>query len=171
MKTIVLVRHAKSSWDNPDWSDFERPLNKRGLRDAPFLADVLKTKELKPDLMISSPAIRAKITATIFADALDYGEKNLKFDIGIYEKGQKYVSKLISQLDNNNSTVFIFGHNPDISSLAGFLTGDYFENVPTCGIVCIDFKVQNWEQVLSENGALRFFIFPKMYFQKENLSD
>ncbi|MBE2189344.1 MAG: histidine phosphatase family protein [Desulfobulbaceae bacterium] len=171
MKTIVLVRHAKSSWDNPDWSDFERPLNKRGLRDAPYLAEVLKSKVLKPNLVISSPAIRAKTTATIFANAFEYEEKDIKFDIGLYEKGQKYVSKIISQIDNQVSSVFFFGHNPDITSLAGFLTGDYFENVPTCGIVCIDFNVQNWEQALNDNGTLRFFIFPKLFFHKENLSD
>lgn len=72
MKTLVLVRHAKSSWDNPDWSDFERPLNKRGNRDAPFMAEVLKSKNIIPDFMISSPAIRAKSTALYFAQELGF---------------------------------------------------------------------------------------------------
>lgn len=171
MKTIVLIRHAKSSWDNPEWSDFERPLNKRGLRDAPFLADVLKAKGLNPDLILSSPAVRAITTAKIFAMHFDYNTIDIKIDVGIYEKGQKHIAKLIATIDNKKNTVFIFGHNPDITSLAGFLTGDYFENVPTCGIVCIDFEVDKWEEIPDLNGKLRFFTFPKLYFQKENLSD
>jgi len=171
MKTIILVRHAKSSWDNPDWSDFERPLNKRGNRDAPFIADVMKSKEILPDYIISSPAIRAKSTAIIFAKVLNYEQENIKFDLGIYEKGVNYIKKIISALDDHVSTAIIFGHNPDMTSLASYFTGEYFDNVPTCGVVCIDFEIDTWAKITNENGKLRFFLFPKLYFQKENLAD
>lgn len=171
MKTLVLVRHAKSSWDNPDWSDFERPLNKRGNRDAPFMAEVIKAKNIIPDFMISSPAIRAKSTALYFAKELDYDSKNIKFDLGIYEKGMTYIKKILTNFDDEYNTIMLFGHNPDMTSLSSYLTGEYFDNVPTCGIICIDFNIDSWTKITNENGRLRFFIFPKLYFQKENLAD
>ncbi len=171
MKTIVLVRHAKSSWDNPDWSDFERPLNKRGNRDAPFMAEVIRSKGIVPDFILSSPAVRAKSTALYFAQQLDYDSKNIKFDLGVYEKGMAYVKKILSTFDDNHNIALLFGHNPDITSLSSYFTGEYFDNVPTCGVVCIDFEIDTWAKITNENGKLRFFLFPKLYFQKENLAD
>ncbi|MBX3045319.1 MAG: histidine phosphatase family protein [Candidatus Kapabacteria bacterium] len=164
MKTIIFVRHAKSSWDNQEWTDFDRPLNKRGFHDAPKMADIFSNKiGLKP-VIYSSTAKRAITTAEYFADALQIDKNDINMEEAIYHQGMKFINKTIKHLDNNIIAAMFFGHNPDITSLATFFTGNYFENVPTCGIICIDFEVNSWEEVLNHNGNLRFFDYPKKYF-------
>lgn len=161
MKTIILVRHAKSSWDNPDWTDFDRPLNKRGLTDAPIMASIISSHINKPDIFYSSTANRALTTAEFFADAFRINHDEIKKEINIYEKGSKHINSLISSLDDKLNSVIFFGHNPDMTSLATYFTGAYFENVPTCGVVCIDFECDSWAEVKQVNGKLRFFKTPK----------
>jgi len=165
MKNLILIRHAKSSWDNPDWTDFDRPLNKRGLRDAPFMAEILNKKGKKPDLFISSPAKRAIETAIFFANEFKYPEEKIIQDIGIYDRGYKYITNILSNLKQEQTTVFLFGHNPDITSLSSYFSGEYFDNVPTCGIVSIIFKFNDWKNITFENGSLEFFEYPKNYFK------
>lgn len=166
MKTLLIVRHAKSGWDNPDLNDFERPLNKRGHRDAPFMGDLIAKMGIKPDLIISSSALRAHTTAGYFADSFKYPKDKIIADRSIYERGIRHIIKLIKNLDNNISTVMVFGHNPDITSLSSFYSGEYFDNVPTCGVVCIDFNVTSWNDTDTENGKLRFYEFPKKHLPK-----
>jgi|YNPMSStandDraft_1061717.scaffolds.fasta_scaffold00004_41 phosphohistidine phosphatase len=167
MKRIILVRHAKSSWENPDWSDFERPLNKRGLRDAPFMADIVAKKIEKPDLIISSPAVRAATTCKYFAKAFSYNEKDIIFDENIYSKGSRYIINLIFQLDSNFNSVMIFGHNPDITSLFAYFTGEYIDNIPTCGVFAVEFDIKSWKEIENNNGKLIFYEYPKKYFPKD----
>lgn len=165
MKNLILIRHAKSSWDNPDWSDFDRPLNKRGLRDAPFMANLLSKKGISPDLIISSTAKRASETAQFFCEAFNYNFDNLQKDLGIYERGSKYIINLLSKLDNKINTVFIIGHNPDITSMATYFSGEFFDNVPTCGIIGVKFNFDAWENITTKNGELMFSEFPRNYFE------
>lgn len=167
MKILILARHAKSSWDNPDWTDFGRPLNSRGTRDAYHLASIMEKKKMKLDLVISSPAIRAITTAQIISEKMGYKFENVEQDKGIYEKGNKYVTKLIAETDNEINTMMIFGHNPDITSLVTFYSGEFLENLPTCGIVCLKFNTDKWADTLNENGKIEFFEYPKLYSGKE----
>lgn len=167
MKRIILVRHAKSSWDNPDWSDFERPLNKRGLRDAPFMADIIAKQIEKPNLIISSPAVRAATTCKYFAKALNIDEKHIIFDENIYSKGSRYIINLILNLDDELDSVMIFGHNPDITSLYAYFTGEYIENIPTCGVFGVEFNIKSWKEIENTNGKLLFLEYPKKYFPKD----
>ena len=172
MKTLLLTRHAKSNWDNPNWLDIERPLNERGLRDAPYIAEVVAKLIVKPDLIISSPAVRAATTARIFATAFEYDHKLIQYDKSIYENGARYIIKMIAKLDDKFNNVFLFGHNPDMTSLYSYFSGDYIDNIPTCGSFCIDFDCTNWKELEDINGKLRFFEYPKKYFKKEaNLFD
>lgn len=166
MKNLILIRHAKSSWDNPEWSDFDRPLNKRGLRDAPFMANLLFRKDIVPDIIISSTAKRALETAQFFCEVFNYSKDNLQQDLGIYERGSKYIINLLSKLDDNINTVFLIGHNPDITSLATYFSGEFFDNVPTCGIVGVKFNFDNWESIATKNGELLFNVFPRNYMNK-----
>jgi len=161
MKKIILVRHAKSGWDNPDLQDFERPLNKRGKTDAPIMAQILEKYKVFPDLLISSPAVRALTTANIFAETINYPPKKILTDKGIYEKGARYIIKLIANLNNSVNTVVVFGHNPDMTSLASYFVGDYFDNVPTCGIVAIEKDVDDWSKIEDGNSKLLFYEYPK----------
>jgi len=172
MKTLLLTRHAKSNWDNPNWQDIERPLNERGLRDAPYIAEVVSNLIEKPDLILSSPATRAITTARIFATAFDYDTDLIKIDSNIYENGAWYIIKLLTKLDNNLNRVFLFGHNPDMTSLYSYFSGDYMDNIPTCGSFCFDFDFGNWKELENVNGKLRFYEYPKKYFKKDiNLFD
>lgn len=167
MKTLILVRHAKSSWDNPNIPDHERPLNKRGERDAPFMGDILKEKNLTVDMIVSSTASRAHTTAMEIAKRLDYPVDNIETDEIIYHAGAKNILKLIQTFNDDWETVIMFGHNPDLNYLASYLSGEPFEKFPTCGITAIDFDIHSWIEIDDKNGRLRFFEYPKKYPKEE----
>lgn len=161
MKKLIIARHAKSSWDNPEWTDFGRPLNKRGLKDAPVMAEIIKEMNFKPDIIISSPANRAITTAKIFAEIMGLESNIVTEDRNIYEKGTRYIINMVKNLPDEINTAMIFGHNPDITSLSTYFSGEYFDNVPTCGTIGIEFSITKWEEVELENGKLLFFEYPK----------
>ncbi len=163
MKKIILIRHAKSSWDDPNLTDFERPLNKRGKRDAPFMGKLLKKEKIMPDLIISSPAVRAITTAQIISEELDYPKKKIVIEDCIYESGIKEIESIIQKLDNKLNTVFLFGHNPTFTSYANHLGDKFIDNVPTCGIVGIKLDIEKWKDVERGKGTVYLFEYPKKY--------
>lgn len=165
MKTVILVRHAKSDWNDPYVQDHDRALNNRGERDAPFMAEKFKEKNIAVDLIISSTAYRAISTAKAFASSIEYDFDKIRQELGIYEVGQRYVIQELTKLDDNINTVMLFGHNPDFSSLAKYLCGDFQYQMTTCSIVCIDFEFENWSNIKNVSGKVRFFEYPKMYFR------
>ena len=167
MKTIILVRHAKSSWDDPEWDDFERPLNKRGKMDAPFMAELISSKLEQPDIFLSSPAQRALTTALEYAKAFGINENSISLDKKIYELGKRYILDKIKNLDEDFDSVILFGHNPDITSLSTYFSGEFFDNVPTCGTLCVDIDVASWKEIEDRNGSIRFYEIPKKYPKKE----
>ncbi len=170
MKILTLVRHAKSSWDNPDWSDMERPLNKRGLADAPFMGNIISEKLEKPDMIFSSPAVRAHTTAIEYASAFKMKKEVILIDEGIYNFGKRHIINVVKNLDNALNNVMFFGHNPDITSLSSYFSGEFFDNVPTCGTVSIEFDTDKWSDLVDINGKLLFFEYPKLYSKKERFS-
>lgn len=161
MKTLVLIRHAKSSWKNPVLSDVERPLNKRGKKDAPLMAKRLKKTGYKPDLMISSPAQRALKTAKIFTQEINYSKSKIITDNIIYEGSLYQILQLIKNIDDSKNCVFLYGHNPDLTSLANYLSDYKVTNIPTCGVFCVDFEIDSWRQISETSGIFKFFDFPK----------
>ncbi len=161
MKTLILVRHAKSDHGNSNLNDFDRPLNDKGQRDAVKMARLFVEKNIIPDKIISSPALRAIATADYFADALNKSFDEIQQEQFIYDRGANFIINFIKKLENSYNTVMLFGHNPDMTALATFLSGKYFENIPTCGLVCIDFIQNNWEDIDPNYSKLRFFEFPK----------
>ncbi|MFY4856916.1 SixA phosphatase family protein [Aliarcobacter butzleri] len=162
MKKLVLIRHAKSDWSNPLLEDFLRPLNKRGEKNAPFMAKILEKKDIKPDLIISSPSIRTKQTLEYFIKQLNYKDE-VRFEESIYEAPYENLLKVIKDIPNIYKTVFLIGHNPGLCDLTNFLVDKSFENIPTCGIVEIDFNVKNWKDISKENSNLISFEYPKKY--------
>jgi len=167
MKTLILVRHAKSSWNDSSLNDIDRPLNKRGLRDAPFMGKLLKETGIRVDKFISSPANRALTTAKYFAAAYGLHEADdIEIKDLIYHESIRSIMSYVANLENEWDIVALFGHNPDFTSLASILTNESFKNVPTCGVVCIDFNSKSWEDTGESLGKLRFFKYPKMYFKK-----
>ena len=163
MKELILIRHAKSSWSNPLLEDFERPLNKRGAKNAPFMAKILKQKELNPDLIISSPSKRTKDTLDFFIKEFDY-KREIIFEESIYEAPYINILKVIKNIDDKHKTIFLFGHNPGLNDLADFLLGRFEENIPTCGVLKIDFDTNYWKNISKDNSKLIFFNFPKKYY-------
>ena len=165
MKTLVLVRHAKSSWKNPDLTDRERPLNDRGKRDAPFMGKLLGEKGVTPDLIITSPANRAMSTARIIARELRYPADDIAVIESLYMGDTEEFLRILHDLNDSHGAVMIVGHNPEITIFTSFITGDHIDNMPTCGIVCADFAIDEWKAVSRGNGEMRFFEYPKKYFR------
>jgi phosphohistidine phosphatase len=164
MKTLYLTRHAKSSWKNPELSDIERPLNKRGKRDAPFMGNILKEQGVKPDILISSPAVRARKTAVAIAKNIDYPKSKILIDENIYESSSSDLIKIIQGIDDKYNSVMMFGHNPAFTMLNNYLTDSYIDNIPTCGVVGIHFN-SSWKKIGSEAGKTIFFIYPKLFIK------
>ncbi|MDN5129533.1 SixA phosphatase family protein [Aliarcobacter butzleri] len=162
MKKLVLIRHAKSDWSNPFLDDFLRPLNKKGKKNAPLMAKLLKEKNIRPDFIISSPSIRTKQTLEYFIKELNYNDE-VKLEESIYEAPYENLLKVIKDIPNIHKIVFLIGHNPGLCDLTNFLVDKNFENIPTCSIVEIDFYVKNWKDISKENSSLISFEYPKKY--------
>lgn len=163
MKRLYLIRHAKSSWKDHTLDDCERPLNKRGKRDAPFMGQRLNSYQVRPDLILSSPAKRALKTAKMIAEKLEYPKDRIATDGSIYEAGISSLLNVIHCIDDANHHVFLFGHNPGLTMLAEYFTNRPIGNMPTCSIVCIDFDVTSWEKINADNGTMVFFDYPKKH--------
>lgn len=159
-KKVYLIRHAKSSWKDAAIDDFDRPLNKRGRQNAPFMAELLKERNIMPDIIISSPALRAKTTAQAIAETLGY--TNILFLDDVYEATKETLQKILRGLDDSYKVVFLVGHNPSLGELAQHLTG-LEENIPTCGIVEIEFTCKKWADINPQNAKLSMFDYPKRY--------
>jgi len=164
MKTIILVRHAKSSWKDFSLDDFDRPLNKRGKKNAPFMGQKLKEKQIIPDLIRSSPAKRARKTATAIAKAIGYPKKKIVFDDKMYHAGAWYLFEMLRNLDDDIETIMLFGHNPGFNELADMLLkNNLIYNIVTTGVYCIQFDVDRWGKVLEGQGGTVFYDYPKRY--------
>lgn len=163
MKVIHLIRHAKSSWNNPDLDDFSRTLNERGKNDAPFMANKLKELGCHPDYFISSPAKRTTETSKIIATALNFHFEKIIFDKRIYESSLKQVLQIVNEVPNNFNNIVFVGHNPTLTQLSNYFTNDFIDHIPTCGIVKIELEINNWQHIIQGIGNKNFFIYPKMF--------
>ena len=146
MKTLLILRHAKSSWKFPDLSDHDRPLNRRGKRDAPRMGKTLKERGLVPDLVISSTATRAKDTASAVAKHSGYKGKRIRFE-SLYAAEPGAYLAVLRELTDNYQRVLIVGHNPGVEELIELLTGE-IHIVPTCTLAQIEFDIEKWSDML-----------------------
>ncbi len=161
MKRLFIVRHAKSSWDDASLDDFDRPLNKRGKRDAPAMGKRLAQRVGRPDLMLSSPALRAKKTAEAIADAVGYPFESVQWNDGVYEAGSDDLIRILRKIDKSIETAMVFGHNPTLTSVANQLSGSSIANIPTCGVVELGLTVTDWGDLGSGTAQLVEFDYPK----------
>jgi phosphohistidine phosphatase len=163
MKTIYLVRHAKSSWEDNDLDDFDRPLSDRGKRDAPVMAGRLKEKGIRPELYVSSTAKRAASTCKRFSKVLGYNEEKVNYVKQLYHASSPEIVKVLKGLPDNFQSVIVFAHNPGLTDAAndliekGFLT----DNMPTCAIAAFEVPIRSWKELATGRGKLLFFDFPK----------
>lgn len=161
MRTLFLVRHAKSSWGNPGLRDFNRPLNERGLHEAPQMAKLLVKQGIRPDLLVSSPAKRALTTALFFAEAFGIPDEAVQREPDIYEADVRDILRIVSSLPAEAQTVLLFGHNNTLTDVANLFTEDFIENVPTCGVVRIESSASSWKEFYEGNSEVKTCFFPK----------
>lgn len=159
MKTLLLLRHAKSSWKEPGLRDFDRPLNKRGQRAAPLVGEFMKERDVRPDLIISSPAVRARQTAALVVERGGL-QAELRYDERIYEADVPALLKVVSQIDEAAETVLLVGHNPGLQELLKFLTGEEQE-FPTAALALISLEPDKWSNVEQRSGRLKWLVTPK----------
>lgn len=159
MKTLLLLRHAKSSWDDPSLSDFDRPLAPRGKKDAPLMGKALKERAPSPDLILSSPAARAKATVKAVVKAADLDVKP-RFEEGIYDASSAQLLKIVRGIPDSSTRALMVGHNPGFEDLLARLTGKA-EHMPTAALACIELQVDRWEDVEDGKGSLAWLLTPK----------
>jgi len=158
MKQLVLVRHAKSSWKY-DVNDAERPLKKRGFNDAALVSKSLKNTSYLPDIIFSSPANRALTTCKIFITNLGCNEEILNIKDDLYDFGGQNVIDFLLKISDSYEKVMIFGHNHAFTSICNIFGDQYIDNLPTCGLVMIDFDVTSWKEI--KKGITKLTIFPR----------
>jgi len=161
LKTLIIVRHAKSSWDNLDLRDIERPLNDRGKKDAPRMAKRLKERKINPDLLISSSAVRAIETCQHIARVLGYPFEKIITELRLYHADEDTLLQRIRELKDHHDCVMLFGHNPGLTVFANLLLNEDIDNIPTCGIVSALLNVNSWSKVKFGLGQLDFYDYPK----------
>jgi phosphohistidine phosphatase len=163
MKTIYLIRHAKSSWSEIGMSDFDRPLNKKGKKDLPYMANRLKEFGIKPDLILSSPAKRAKRTTKEIAQTIGYNEEDIVYKESLYDSCYTNYRYLLDSIDDKIDSIFIIAHNPTLTDVGEKLSGAILTNIPTCSIVAIAFEVESFKDITEESGKILFFDYPKKH--------
>ncbi len=163
MKTLFLLRHAKSSWDDASLADFDRPLNERGLRTAPLMGKLMRNKDLVPDVILSSPAERASTTATLVREAGGFGPE-VTNDDRIYEASPRTLLQVAADLDDEFDTAMLVGHNPGMEGFVRLLT-DSIEPMPTAALAVIDLDISRWSDLGSGAGRVRAVFRPKTEFR------
>ena len=161
MRILTIIRHAKSSWEQEGLHDFERPLNGRGRRDAPVMAQRLRQSAEIPAVLVSSPALRAITTARIFANGLDIPVDEILLQAKIYGASLSTLMQIIRGFDDQHTHVALFGHNPGLSELSHKLTRVEFDELPTCGIVQILLPAAHWRDINTNSGQLLYSSWPK----------
>jgi len=161
MKTLWIVRHAKSSWDEPGLADYDRPLNKRGLRDAPEMGRRLAERGVQPAAIVSSPAVRAAATAHAIAEQLDFEIENIHWDEDIYHASVEELLDVISRFNSAWPSAMLVGHNPGLTDLVNQLAPFEIDNLPTCGVAELAFSADDWTDVAEARAAEGDFDYPK----------
>ncbi len=166
MKTVLFIRHAKSSWDQAGLADIDRPLNERGKMTAPIMADIIASKGLTPDLIITSPAKRARQTAKRFRKKYNIKKEDMQVEPSIYGGDEHHVLEILRKLPDSLSTVFLFGHNPTMNYLAAMFSTERL-HVPTFGILITRHEIEHWSEFKPDQKALIEFVYPKQFIPEE----
>lgn len=159
MKTLFVLRHAKSSWDDSSLADFDRPLNDRGKTAAPFMGRIMAERDLHPDVILSSPAVRARETASLVKKAGKL-DAEIRFEERIYEASPPTLKQVVAGIDDEFRSAMIVGHNPGMEGFIRLLTGR-LEAMPTAALAIIDLDIARWEDINTDRGTLRQVIRPK----------
>ncbi len=159
MKTLILIRHAKSDWSDFSARDFDRKLNARGKRDAPVMGQRLASRDIQPDTFIVSTACRAKATARLMAPALGFSFEDIDWRDELYMASPSTMKSVIRQTADHIQTLALLAHNPGITELANQLTAANISNIPTCGVAILELPVDHWAEL--NHACLLDFDYPK----------
>ena len=159
MRTLLIMRHAKSGWDNPDLADFDRPLNSRGLKTAPFMGNIIYENDLQPDFIISSPAKRAKQTAILVKETAQI-ETKIEYEEKIYEASPTTLLYVAAGIPDEKESVLLVGHNPGIEGFIRMLTGES-SVIRTAAIAKISLNIEKWSEIAANSGTLDLLMRPK----------
>jgi len=161
MKTLYFIRHAKSSWDFTELTDEERPLIEKGIKRAKKLGKYLKEQNIKADMILTSHADRAFQTAQIIAKKINYPLEKIIIDKKIYGTGIDNLFETIFGLSDEYSCIILFGHNPTFTNIANYFLDEKIENLPPSGLVCIEFKTDQWNEIVNAPKLKNYVIRPK----------
>jgi phosphohistidine phosphatase len=162
MKMLTLVRHAKSSWDDSTLSDRERPLNERGEQDAPLMGKRIMAAGIRPSLIICSPAARAWATAKVLAQEIGYPIEFLQREDGLYLASLDDILDVLVAQDAEFNNLLLVGHNPGLTTFANFLVPGLTSNLPTAGVVAVQFEQSDWNLYTRPAAELVVYDFPKL---------
>ena len=162
MKTIYILRHAKSSWDTPNLTDHERPLLEKGIRRTGLIGDYLVKNNIKTGLLISSDAARALETSKLIAGAIGYPVESIKTDRRIYQEGTNHVYSVLNEVPQNIDSVMIVGHNPTLTSFVNEFLEKELDWLPTSGMVSISFDTDDWKEISASQPTTNFVISPRL---------
>jgi phosphohistidine phosphatase len=161
-KRLILLRHAKSSWENPGLRDFERPLSPRGERDAPRMGILLRERGFCPRAVISSDAVRARLTIELVAAEIGFPVVDIRYSNDLYHASPARLLHTLEDLAPQDDEVMLVGHNPGMTELANQLSDARLDNLPTCGIICISGAAANWRAMAREPGTVEWCLRPKL---------
>jgi phosphohistidine phosphatase len=161
MRTLTLLRHAKSSWSNHSLADHERPLNGRGERDAPIMGKRILEAGIRPSLIVSSPAIRAWTTARIVANEISYPTEFMHRESELYLASLNTLIDVVAKQDEGFHSIMLVGHNPGLTEFANYLCPGITNNLPTCGVVSVAFDSETWDLRGDGSVSLATYDFPK----------
>ena len=163
IKTLYLIRHAKSDWGIPVLSDSMRQLTKRGLRDLKTMGSYIALRRIKPDLILSSCALRAQLTADALAEKIEYS-KNISYMNELYLARPEIILNVLAAQEDTHESIFLVGHNPALTELVNMFTDNHFKKFPTLGIFSLKLDIDSWENISEiSNAKIDFFIFPKQF--------
>lgn len=160
MKKLLICRHGKSCWDDPSLSDHQRPLAKRGLHDAPMMATRAHSNQIFPEKILTSDALRAKMTAAYYLKSFDKLDIDFEVTANLYMSSVNEHLKEVSNTNNKIDTLFLFGHNPTLTELINYF-GEKLENLPTAAVFGFKFKIGSWKDIAQGNAEFWLYDYPK----------
>jgi len=167
LNRLTLLRHAKSSWNERNQHDFDRPLNKRGEKDAPNIGRLLRQKKFSPQIILSSSAVRARTTAVHIAREIEHPAANIQFSRSLYLASAQTLLQTLANLATSYQDVLIVGHNPGITSAANLVGNASVDNLPACGAISFLFEINDWRELAINPGEMDWFFTPKMSLQQD----
>ncbi len=163
MLQLTLIRHAKSSWTSGAARDFDRPLNKRGLKNAPLMGKIIRKQGLSFDRIVTSPALRAMTTANLLAEKLGYPEQEIQKLEALYGASVDELLECVHGLNSDEPRIALVAHNPGLTELCNYLSGEAIDNLPTCAVAVIEFELDDWQAVYRDTGRLALYEYPRKY--------